>query len=153
MGKFNRNYSDVERREGGDGYNGDVPTPGIYDAILTSCKDHTSAAGNDGVEWIFEITEEPFAGWHGWVYTNDDSAAWKEVQILEAVGIMEPGDDNLKTTHEKIVKDAGACRVKVKNETYEGEKRGKITVILPPKEGGSKKKGGKKKGKKDEDPF
>lgn len=139
MGAFKRDYGDVERREAGEGYSGDVPKPGIYEATLVSCKEHVSGAGNEGVEWVFQITEEPYSGWRGWVYTNDNTAAWKEVQILEAVGILTPGKDDLNTTHEKIVAKAKPCRVKVKNETYEGDKKGKITVILPPKAEGKSK--------------
>lgn len=154
MGQFKRNYADVERREGGEGYSGEVPKPGIYDAILTSLEDHPTDASPDGQEWIFEITEEPYAGWHGWVYTNGDSAAWKEVQILEAIGVLKEGKDTIATTQEKIVSNAKPCRVKVKNETYNDEKRGKITVILKPSEEG--KKSSSKKGKAsddDDDPF
>lgn len=153
MGKFSRDYSEVERRDGGDGYAGEAPKPGIYNAILTSVEDHTSSAGNEGVEWIFEITDEPYEGWHGWVYTNEEGAAWKEVQILEAIGILKPGKDDINTTHEKILKGAKPCRVKVKNETYNDEKRGKITTILPPKEGSTKAKKGKAKDGDEDDPF
>jgi hypothetical protein len=152
VGSFKRNYGDVERREAGEGYAGDPPKPGIYEARLVSCKEHLSTAGNEGTEWVFEVTEEPYAGWRGWVYTNDSTAAWKEVQILEAVGILAPGKDDLNTTHEKILAKAKPCRVKVKNETYEGEKKGKVTVILPPK-ADSKAKGSDDDDDSDDDPF
>lgn len=144
MGKFKRDYSDADIKEGG-GYSGDVPKPGMYDAVLVSCDEHTSAAGNEGTQWVFEITEEPFTGWRGWVYTNDDTAAWKEVQILQALGIIADKDDPVNSTHEKIVKDGNPVRVKVKNETYEEEKRGRITTVLPMPGGEGKAKKGKKK--------
>lgn len=149
MGKMKRNYEDVERREAGEGYSGEQPKPGIYNAVLSSCGEHTTS--DTSTVWTFDITDEPFKGWRGWVYTNAEGAAWKEVQILEAIGIMKPGQEDLDTTHEKILAKAGACRVRVKSETYEGEKRSKITTILPPVEGS----GGGKKSKKDkgEDPF
>lgn len=162
MGKFKRNYQEVDRtRKAGEGYSGEVPKPGIYDAELVAADDHTSAGGNEGSEWIFRLTTEPYEGWQGWVYANDNTAAWKEVQILEAVGVLVPGKEMIETTYEKIVAKAGPCRVRVRNETYEDEKRGKITTILPPKDGetssgeaptgGSKKK--KKKSGSDESPF
>lgn len=148
MGKFDRDYSDVERKEAGEGYSGDQPKPGIYNAVLSSVGEHTTS--DTATVWTFDITDEPFAGWRGWVYTNAEGAAWKEMQILEGVGILEPGQTKPKvSTHEAILKKAGPCRVRVKNETYEGEKRAKITTILPPPEGSSKKS---KKGK-GEDPF
>lgn len=155
MGKFKRDYSDVDIKEGG-GYSGDVPKPGMYDGVLVSCSEHTSGAGNEGTEWVFEITEEPYAGWRGWVYSNDEGAAWKEVQILMALGIISDKDDPINTTHEKIMKDGGPVRLKVKNETYEEEKRGRITAIMAPPEGATKTKKAKKKkdkGGDDETPF
>lgn len=147
MGKMKRDYSDVERKEAGEGYSGDQPKPGIYNAVLSSVGDHTTS--DTATVWTFDITDEPFDGWRGWVYTNAEGAAWKEVQILEALGIMKPGAESVDTTHESILKKASPCRVRVKNETYEGEKRAKITTILPPAEGSSKK-GKKSKG---DDPF
>lgn len=151
MGKFKKNYDNVERKEAGEGYSGDVPKPGIYNLALVSCKEHTSGAGNEGTEWVFEITDEPYAGWRGWVYSNDEGAAWKELQILEAIGILKPGETEVNSTHEQILKKASNCRGRIKNETYEDEKKGKITTLLPQKdgEGGSKKKDKKKK----DDPF
>lgn len=147
MGKMKRDYSDVERKEAGEGYSGEQPKPGIYNAVLSSVGEHTTS--DTATVWTFDITDEPFSGWRGWVYTNAEGAAWKEVQILEAIGVMKPGADSVDTTHESIMKKAGPCRVRVKNETYEGEKRAKITTILPPQEGASKK-GKKSKG---DDPF
>lgn len=150
MGKFDRNYEEVERREAVETYAGDAPKPGIYDAVLTTCKEHTSSSGSVGTEWTFDISDGTYTGWRGWVYTNDDTAAWKEVQILEAVGILGEGKNSIATTHEKIVSKAGQCRIKVRNETYEDEKRGKITTILPP---ASNMNGSEKKKKKSGDPF
>lgn len=151
MGSFKRDYSNVEKRDTPDAYAGDVPKPGIYDAVLTSCKDHTSGAGNEGTEWIFEISEGPYKGWPGWVYTNAEAAAWKEVQILEATGLMKDGDTQVDLTHEKIVKKAGPVRIKVRNEVYDEQKRGKITTIMAPPGGSTASKG--KKEKAVDDPF
>lgn len=147
MGKMKRDYGDVERKEAGEGYTGEVPKPGIYNAVLSSVGDHTTS--DTATVWTFDVTDEPFEGWRGWVYTNAEGAAWKEIQILEAIGILKPGQNNLDATHESIMKKAGACRVKVKNEVYNDEKRAKITTILPPLDG----KGKKSKKNKDEDPF
>lgn len=154
MGSFKRNYKDVERKES-NAYAGDVPKPGIYDAVLTSCKDHTSGAGNEGTEWIFEISEGPYKGWPGWVYTNDGSAAWKEMQILEAAGLLKPGSTEIDMTQEQVVKKAGAVRIKVKNEKYNEETKGKITTIMAPPGGAAAKAGSKdkKKEKATDDPF
>ena len=103
MGKFSRNYEEVERREAAETYAGEAPKPGIYDAVLSTCVEHTSSEGNTGTAWTFDISDGTYAGWRGWVYTNDNTAAWKEVQILEAVGVLVEGKNSLETTHEKIV--------------------------------------------------
>jgi hypothetical protein len=66
MPKVKADYSDVSEQEGFDTYEGEAPKPGVYEAVLTSCAEHTSKAGNEGLRWIFEITEEgPFTGWPG----------------------------------------------------------------------------------------
>lgn len=152
MGKMKRDYSQVERKET-TAYSGDVPKPGIYDGVLSSCDDHTSGEGNSGTKWVFEITQEPYVGWPGWVYTNETTAAWKEMQILEATGVMKPGETSLDMTHEQIVKKAGPVRLKVKNEQYEGETKGKITTIMAPPGGAVAKKGKKEKSGSSEGPF
>lgn len=152
MGSFKRDYSHVEKKDVPDAYAGDVPKPGIYDAVLTSVKEHPTANSPDGQEWIFEISDGPYKGWPGWVYTNGSTTAWKEVQILEATGLMKDGDTSVDLTHEKILKKAGPVRVKIKNEVHEEEKRGKITTIMAPPGGASSKAGGKKE-KASDDPF
>lgn len=128
MGKFTRDYGDVEYREPGEGYTGEEPTAGLYPAKLVSCKDHDAKNG-DGTEWVFELVDGDYEGWRGWVYTDDEGAAWKEQQILVALGIIEPNGE-VNTTHEKIVAKAKPCRVRVRNEKYEGERRAKIRTVL-----------------------
>lgn len=153
--KFKRNYSDVDRSQEAQ-YSGAVPKPGIYDFKLHSVGEHTGGeADGEKSVWVFECTEEPFNGWRGYVYTNDSSTAWKEVQILEALGIISSEDDEVDETYESIMKKAGPVRCRVTNETYEEEKRGRIKTVLPPPDGAapkSAKKEGKKK-KKGDSPF
>jgi hypothetical protein len=150
--KFKRNYADVDRSNDGQ-YAGDVPKPGIYDFKLARVSEHTGGtAEGEKSEWVFECTEEPYKGWRGYVYTNDSSTAWKEVQVLEALGILGSGEDDLDETYESIMKKAGPVRCRVKNETYEEEKRGRITTVMAPPDGAApksakaKKDGKKKKG-------
>jgi hypothetical protein len=161
MGKVKRSYKNVDRSAETQQYSGDVPKPGIYDFYLKKVDDHEGgdAAGNKLV-WMFECTQEPYSGWAGWVYTNDDSTAWKEVQIFEALGLLGPDDDSVDLTHEQIVAKAGPVRCKLINETYEDEKRAKIRTVLPPRDGQSKPSSngkaaskGKKKKKDGDTPF
>ena len=159
MGKVKRSYKDVDRSER-EQYSGEVPKPGIYDFHLKSVEDHTGGdAGGNKLVWMFVCDQEPYEGFAAWVYTNDDSTAWKEVQIFEALGLMSKDDDSVDLTHEQIVAKAGPVRCKIINETYEDEKRGKIKTVLPPRDGQEKPKGsGKaskagKKGKKEKSPF
>lgn len=151
MGKVKRDYKDVDRSQETQQYNGEEPKPGIYDFYLKKVDDHEGgqSEGNKLV-WMFECTQEPYAGWAGWVYTNDSTAAWKEVQVLEALGLLGEGETSLDMTHEQIVAKAGPVRCKVGNEKYEGDNRAKIKTIMSPRDGQEKpSKGGKaKKGKK-----
>lgn len=155
--KFKRNYSDVDRSGEGQ-YSGDVPKPGIYDFKLARAAEHTGgSAEGEKTEWVFECTSEPYVGWRGYVYTNDSSTAWKEVQILEALGIIGKDDEEVDETYESIMKKAGPVRGRVKNEEYDGEKRGRLNTIMPPPDGAAPKSASKagKKGKKDKEksPF
>lgn len=157
MGKWDVDFDDYEEKTGG--YDGDPPKTGTYDAILISLAEHTSSQGNEGLEWIFEVTEEPYVGWRGWVYTNMDTAKWKTQMIVKAISggqekkvRLDPADENGDGTKSKTVKAATPVRVKVKRETYDEEPRGKIRQILP-NENAAKKKAEKKKKKKGDDPF
>lgn len=160
MGKVKRNYSDVDRSQENQQYNGEQPKAGIYDFYLKKVEDHDggSSEGNKLV-WMFECTQEPYAGWAGWVYTNDSTAAWKEVQIFEALGLLDADGNVIDSTHEEIVKKAGPVRCKIGMEKYDGENRAKIRTVMAPrdgqekpsKSGGKASKGGKKK--KDKSPF
>jgi len=162
MGKVKRNYKDVDRDAERKEYNGDQPKPGVYDFYLKKVDDHEGgdSTGNKLV-WIFECTEDPYTGWAGWVYTNDESAAWKEVQILEALGLLAEGETEYDGSHEAMVKDGGPVRCRVANEKYDGDNRAKIRTIMAPRDGqekpkagGSKAKKGKKSGsKKEKSPF
>jgi hypothetical protein len=160
VGKLKRKYK-TEYRESDGGYSGDMPKRGIYPGKLVSVADHESGAGNKGLEWIFEITEEPYAGWRGWTYSNDDASAWKEAQILVAGGIVDASKLDKKgnltveldTTHEQIVRDFGPVRLQVRHENYDEEKRAKLGRVLPPEEAEQKKHGKKKSKKKKDEPF
>jgi hypothetical protein len=154
-GKHEVDFDDYEEKEG-SGYDGDQPLKGTFDGTLISLKEHTSGEGNEGYEWVFEITEEPFAGWRGWVYSNMDSSKWKTQQIVKAIQggsetkmVLDPTDEG---TDSKTVKKAKAVRLRMRKEKYEGEDRGKIARVMTSEGGGKKKKKGKKD-KKSEDPF
>jgi hypothetical protein len=158
-----RNYKDVELREGG--YDGDEPKRGLYPMKLVTAEDHTTS--DDARHWVFEITDGPYAGWRGHLYTNSTGAAWKEVQILMATGLLTDPKGNFNMSDAAILKKAGPVRGRVITEEYEGETRGKLTKVLPPGETDAvdnddaddedkpKSKAGKKGKKKKEadDPF
>lgn len=147
-------FDDYEEKEG-SGYDGEQPLKGTFDGMLVSLKEHTSGEGNEGYEWIFEITEEPYAGWRGWVYSNMDSAKWKTQQIVKAINggaetktVLDPTEDG---TDSKTVKKAKAVRLRMRKEKYDGEDRAKIARVMVNESGGSTKKKGKKE--KSDDPF
>ena len=130
-------FDDYEERDS-TGYNGDEPKRGIYDGKLVSFKEHTSSAGNEGLEFIFEITSGEYAGWRGWVYGNMESAKWKVQQIATAINsgskkkvkLLPAGEDE-DGRESKTVKKASPVRLVIRTEKYEGEARGRIRTILP----------------------
>lgn len=156
MGKWDVDFDDYEDK-GGAGYEGEVPKKGTYDAKLISLKEHTSGAGNEGLEWIFEITEGEFAGWRGWVYTNMESAKWKTQQVVKAISggkedrvSLKPMGSGEKGEDSPTVKKAKPVRIRVTRETYEDEARAKIRTVMVSENAKPDKK---KKEKKGDDPF
>lgn len=145
-GMLNRDYKDEEYREPSDGYTGELPTKGMYPARLVRAGEHTSKAGNDSVEWIFELLDgaenkngDSVAGWPGYIYTNEDSAAWKEQQILVALGAIKP-NGKIKMSFDMLMKRYGKKPVTVRivleeylPEDGEREWRPKITTVMPAK--------------------
>lgn len=137
MGKWDVDFDDYEEREGA-GYDGDEPKKGIYDGRLHSLAEHTSGSGNEGLEWIFEITEEPYAGWRGWVYSNLESSKWKTQQIVKAISggsekkmALRPADEKKEGPSSQTVKKAKPVRLRITRETYEGDPKARIRMVLP----------------------
>lgn len=153
MGKWDVDTSEYDETKDGSGYDGDEPKKGIYDGKLVSFKEHTSANGNEGLEWIFEITEEPFAGWRGWVYSNDNSTMWRTQQCANAIQggkkgkvALKPSEEDEDGTKSANVKKAKPVRLAIKRETYEGEPKARIRSVLVAE-------GKSKRDESDEDPF
>ena len=140
-------------------YSGDEPKRGIYDGELLAFNEHESAEGNEGLKWLFRITEEPYAGWLGSVYSNMDSTKWRTEQIVLAIQggkkgkmVLDPIDKDDDGKESKTVAAAKPVRLRIAQETYEDEKRGKIRAVLPV-EGKAAKGKGKGKKSSDDDAF
>lgn len=163
MGKYDVDFDDYEDKSGA-GYDGEVPKKGNYPGKLVSLKEHTSGAGNEGLEWIFEITEGDYAGWRGWYYSDMENSKWKTQQIVKAINggdekktSLDPSPTGKDGSDNKTVKKALPVRMRLTREMYDdgsGEKepRAKIRAIMPD-EDVSEKKASKKKKKKGDDPF
>lgn len=152
---YDLDFDDYEEKSGG--YNGETPKRGIYDGALYSFKEHESEEGNEGFQWIFEITDGPYKGWRGYTYSNMGSAKWKTQQIAKAIQGGQEKPIKLKPTDEgtdsPTVTKAGPVRLALRTEKFDDETRAKIGTVLPPDdgvEGGGKKAKKKKKG---DDPF
>jgi hypothetical protein len=78
-------FDDYE--EGYEVYDGDAPPTGFHTFELVSYDQHTSQAGNEGLKWVFRLTEEPWEGWTRTVYSNLDpqSTKWKTQEIVKAI--------------------------------------------------------------------
>lgn len=157
MGKYDVDFDDYEEKEG-SGYDGDEPKKGIYDGKLVSLREHESSGGNEGLEWVFEITEEPYAGWRGWSYSNMDSAKWKTQQYVKAIQggeekkmALKPAEAGGDGSASQTVKKAKPVRLRIVNEKYEDERKARIRMVLPT-EGKGKSKG-KSKNSFEDSPF
>lgn len=157
--KYEVDTSNYDESKDSGGYNGDEPKRGIYDAVLSGLSEHTSDGGNEGLKWTFDITEEPYEGWRGWVYSNMDSTQWRTDQIVNAINggkkgkfVLDPSEKGEDAADNKTVKSALPVRVRIKHEEYDGETRAKIRTVLVNEDAGKKSK---KKGKsgKDDDAF
>jgi hypothetical protein len=118
-------YSDVEVKEGM--YDGEPPTPGLYKGVLSSVGQHTTS--DDAVVWTFDITDGKYAGWRGWVYTNNTTAKWKQQDILVALGLMEVGG-SCSLSYEEIMRKAAPVRLRVISEPYGEEMRPKVRTVM-----------------------
>lgn len=152
MGKYDVDTSEYDDSKdiAAGGYDGDEPKKGIYDGKLVMLNEHTSSGGNDGLRWVFEITEEPYAGWRGYGYTNMDSTMWKTEQFTNAIQGGKKGKIALKPAEEgeyekgaesPTVKKAKPVRLRIGSENYEGERRARLRTVLVMEGGGKKKKG------------
>jgi hypothetical protein len=131
------------------GYDGDEPKKGIYDGRLALLNEHTTSGGDESLRWVFEITEEPYAGWRGYGYTNMESTMWKTEQFTNAIQgnkkgkiSLKPGEEGDWEAGEKspTVKKAKPVRLRIGSELYEGEKKARLKTVLPMEGGGKKKK-------------
>lgn len=121
-------YSDVERKEFKfERYEGEEPTKGLYPAKLVDVGQHTTT--DDAVYWVYQITSGKYAGWNGWVYTNNSTIKWKQEQQLVALGLMEEGG-SVALTYEQILKKGGPVRIKLFMDDYDGDERAKIDRVI-----------------------
>lgn len=151
--RVERDYSQEEYREPGEGYTGEEPLKGIYPFRLVSVQEHTSKEDTESWHWIFEAQDDAvgkngdeYAGWRGHIYTNDSTTLWKEQQIMVALGLIKP-KGKYKGTLEQIQAKGQKTPVNgyVIRERYipddggEGEWRAKLVSVMMPKDGTAKR--------------
>lgn len=161
QGRLSRDYSNEEYREPDVGYDGPEPTRGLYTCELVRVQDHTSQDGNESVRWLFRLAEgsinadgEDVSGWMDSQYTNDNTA-WREQQMLVAMGVIKP-KGKLNLTYDGIVKKAKQCTVRVGTERYidddgEAHNRGRMQAFLPLRESTAERRGITKRSKDDDE--
>lgn len=134
MVKVKYDYGNVDESTGS--YDGDEPTPGIYDGVVHIVEVGKSSNNNPMITVQVDITDGPFKGWRGWHYlVQTEESLWKTKEFTDALGITKPG--RKAGTWDTDTAAGKKCRVKVKREMYEGEAKGKVKSILPVK-GGAK---------------
>lgn len=161
MSKHEIDFDDYEEK--GGGYTGKTPKNGVYDAKVSTLEWRDS---KEDWAWTFDITDGPFTGWRGWVYTNETTSRWKLQQVLKAI---QGGDEKAMTLDDSekgcaaTVRKAGPVRIQLRGEEYNDEQKAKIVRVLaddgesktPDSDGEDKKKKKKKKDKGggDDPPF
>ena len=160
-GRLNRDYGDEEYREPGEGYDGEEPTKGLYTCELVRVSDYTSQDGNESVKWLFRLADgsenkhgDDVSGWMDSQYTTENTA-WKEQQMLVALGVIKPGG-KVNLPYDGIVKKAKPCTVRVGverviDEEGEGTWRGRMQAFLPLRDATAAKRGTSKRSRDDED--
>lgn len=160
-GRLSRDYGDEEYREPGEGYDGEEPTKGLYTCELVRINDHTSQDGNESVKWLFRLADgstnkhgDDVSGWMDSQYTTENTA-WKEQQMLVALGVIKPGG-KVNLPYDGIVKKAKPCTVRVGverviDEDGEGTWRGRMQAFLPLRDATAAKRGSSKRSRDDED--
>lgn len=120
-------------------YVGEEPRPGLLRLKCVNIEHHTAeSSGNEGIKWTFECTEEPYAGWWGYIYSdlNPEGSKWKTQQTTRALqaGSEKPVKIDLKNP-EKFLKSCKEVVGRIINEEYKGEDRAKIrkVMVLDPK--------------------
>lgn len=128
MGKWDVDFDDYEEKSG---YLGEQPTPGLYEGKLVVFEEHSTS--DTALHWVFEITEDcDFKGWQGHTYSDLANAKWKTQQIAKAIqGGAEKKIALDPSKSEKIIKAAKPVLMRVKNEKYEGETKGRLHLVLP----------------------
>jgi len=124
-------YDDYEEREY---YDGDPPKAGIYEFKLVDADlEYVSKDGADGFKWTFQCTEEPYAGWFGYMYSNLDSTKQKTQRILKAIrsGSTKKIDLGKYIDNEAaLIKLAKPVLGRVKSEFYQDEYSPKLAFVM-----------------------
>lgn len=166
--RLKRSYKDQEWREPGEGYNGEEPQKGLYPMKLVNVEEHVTQNGDESIHWVFEMTadagrgNDSYEGWRGHIYTNDNSTAWKEQQVLVALGAIQPRG-SINMTLDALLKKFGKVTVmgRVLREKYipedgdgEGEWKAKLQSVLKSRDAVGPKRKGRDADDDDEDePF
>lgn len=130
MAKHEIDFDDYEERTG---YNGEDPKPGLYSAKLVVFEEHTAASsGQEGFHWVFELTDEPYAGWRGHLYSNAESTKWRTQEIVRAIRGGSTDPVTLDTDKaDALLKRAKPVKVRVKlGDEYQGQRRPRITSVI-----------------------
>lgn len=119
-------------------YDGPVPRAGLYTAVLSKAEAKKSKADSEMIEIIVHLTgdeNKELKDCPLWVYAvfpdPPNFASAKAKETLNALGITGKGD--LETWAKKLNAKKPKCRVRVKNEQYQGNDKASVTQVLPAK--------------------
>ncbi len=134
MAKVRYDYDGVEEQERDfEPYDGEEPRPGIYPGKVIKVTEAKSSNDNPMLNALCTITEGPYKGWINTIYlVQTPESIWKTKEFTDALGLTKPGKK--KGVWDTDDAAGKPCRLRIKNEMYEGERRGKIRNVLGPKD-------------------
>ena len=105
--------------------------PGTYDCEVVDVEYTQSKQGKPMLKWTFQTTDEEFNNTRLWNYTTLDNEMGQRI-TRDSIQRINPEVDLSAVKLDELGADmiGRPCRIRVKNETYQGQKRNSVAGVL-----------------------
>jgi hypothetical protein len=105
--------------------------PGTYDCEVVDVEFTSSKAGKPMLKWTFQTTDEEYNNARLWNYTTLDNEVGQRI-TRDSIQRINPDVDLSAVKLDELAADmvGRPCRIRVKNETYQGTKRNSVAGVL-----------------------